>query len=250
MSEQNHAANAVSRAKEMLNEKDVPMGTQGPARRLKSMVAVLALLAAFSFIAMQMPWYHFSFSGNVVVPQSYEQVSNVSADVKISGNALTSLQIDAAPMQKQIPTGPGGIFLPHTYLLLGMLVAGAAAFMRNGFLAVAANLAYYFSYGGVKTVREAMENSAYGGAYNHPMPGMSWFTLTLFVSFGVTLMIGMQTFLVNRRERKERRESGEEVPATFWETLGQMKMSGFARSIGAVATEFDDARERAKKIKA
>lgn len=215
-------------------------------QRLTAMAILLGAVAAYAFYTQTLPWYHFSFSADVVTAETYETVEGVVAERDILGSELATLELATGPMQVEMPVGPMGLLMPVAWLFAGAIAGLATAFLRNGFFSLAGGVAFYMSYTSLSTVREAMENPSYGGDYNTPAEGMSQFTLALFFSLLLVLMIGFQAVVVNRRIKAERRAAGEEIPPTIIETIGSLKLASVARVASTVIQEASDTKEAAK----
>lgn len=209
----------------------------GPARRLAAM-SLLAIVAAVVVIyTLKLPWYHFSFSNAITVPDTYEQIDNVTGDLSITGQMLSSIDVSSTTMQKPIPVGPGGVITPVLLVLGSYALAILVSYTRLTILALGGLVTSYLAHGALQSVRDTMENPMYGGIYNTPQQGLAWFNLLLFFSFGLLAIIAFQSYLVNKREKADRRAAGEEIPASLLETMSSVKLDGIARIAGAAMGE-------------
>lgn len=224
---------------------------RGAGQRLVAMAFLLAVCGILALVTLKLPWYHFNFAGDITTPGTYEQVAGVTAQQDILGSQLATLDTGDGAMHKSIPVGPGGFIMPVVWMLVSVLLGAAVAFVRNALLSFVGMFTIYLAHGSLGTVRAAMENPTYGGLYNTPGKGMWWFTMILMFSFLLIAAMGIQAFLVNRREKEERRARGEEVAPTIIETVGSLSMSNFTRIASAVVEETsnvkDAAKEKAKK---
>lgn len=219
--------------------------TRTPARRLKWMAALLLGCAVLGLLTMKMTWYHFEFAGDVIVPGTYETISGVHAAKDLTGQELPTLDMGNAPMQPEVPAGPGGVLMPLVWLLVAAGVGAGAALLRSGLTTLGGLLASYMAYSSLGGVRTAMEYGP-GGQYVTAGQGIGVFTLVLFLTVGVTLATGIQAMVATKHERDEKRRRGEEVPPTIIEVVAALKLSSVTRVLGAVVEEASSAKNSAK----